>query len=82
MRVVNSRIPDEYRRNSAAGERLDGDRFADPESKWPAAAATAKKVWRAVTELNYYPNSHARALVSGRSRLIGLIVSDITNLLP
>lgn len=45
----------------------------------PVKPATARKVWRAVTELNYYPNSHARALVSGRSRLIGLIVSDITN---
>ena len=45
----------------------------------PVKAATARKVWRAVTEMNYYPNSHARALVSGRSRLIGLIVSDITN---
>ena len=40
---------------------------------------TARKVWRIATELNYYPNSHARALVSGRSRLFGLIVSDITN---
>jgi DNA-binding LacI/PurR family transcriptional regulator len=40
---------------------------------------TARKVWRVATELNYYPNSHARALVSGRSRLLGLIVSDITN---
>ena len=45
----------------------------------PVKAATARKVWRAVTQLNYYPNGHARALVSGRSRLIGLIVSDITN---
>lgn len=45
----------------------------------PVKAATARKVWRAVTEMNYYPNSHARALVSGRSRLIGLIVSDISN---
>jgi LacI family transcriptional regulator len=45
----------------------------------PVKAATARKVWRAATALNYYPNSHARALVSGRSRLIGLIVSDITN---
>jgi LacI family transcriptional regulator len=45
----------------------------------PVKAATARKVWRAVTALNYYPNSHARALVSGRSHLIGLIVSDITN---
>jgi LacI family transcriptional regulator len=45
----------------------------------PVKATTARKVWRAVTALNYYPNSHARTLVSGRSRLIGLIVSDITN---
>jgi LacI family transcriptional regulator len=40
---------------------------------------TARKVWRAIEELKYYPNSHARALVSGRSRLLGLIVSDISN---
>ena len=40
---------------------------------------TARKVWRAAADLNYYPNSHARALVSGRSRMLGLIVSDITN---
>ena len=40
---------------------------------------TARKVWRAAATLNYYPNSHARTLVSGRSRLLGLIVSDITN---
>jgi LacI family transcriptional regulator len=45
----------------------------------PVRAATARKVWRAVNELNYYPNSNARALVSGRSRMIGLIVSDIIN---
>jgi DNA-binding LacI/PurR family transcriptional regulator len=45
----------------------------------PVKAATARKVWRAVTELNYVPNSHARTLVSGRSRIIGVLVSDITN---
>ncbi len=45
----------------------------------PVKAATARKVWRVVSELNYFPNSHARALVSGRSRLLGLIVSDISN---
>ena len=28
---------------------------------------TARKVWRVAAELNYYPNSHARALVSGRT---------------
>jgi len=45
----------------------------------PVKPATARKVWRAVSALNYHPNSHARALVSGCSRLIGLIVSDISN---
>jgi len=42
-------------------------------------AKFAKEVWRAVRELGYQPNSQARALVSGRSRLFGLIISDITN---
>jgi DNA-binding LacI/PurR family transcriptional regulator len=39
----------------------------------------AKRVWRVVDELGYYPNSVARSLVSGRSRVFGLIVSGITN---
>jgi LacI family transcriptional regulator len=39
----------------------------------------AKRVWNVVNELNYYPNTQARALVSGRSRIFGLIISDITN---
>jgi LacI family transcriptional regulator len=39
----------------------------------------AKRVWKVIDELGYYPNSQARALVSGRSRTFGLIVSEITN---
>jgi LacI family transcriptional regulator len=39
----------------------------------------AARVWKAVTDLNYFPNTQARALVSGRSRLLGLVVSEITN---
>src|SRR5579875_2138056 len=39
----------------------------------------AKRVWEAIRELNYFPNTQARALVSGRSRLLGLIISEITN---
>jgi LacI family transcriptional regulator len=39
----------------------------------------AKRVWKVVHELGYYPNSAARSLVSGRSRVFGLIVSEITN---
>jgi LacI family transcriptional regulator len=39
----------------------------------------AKRVWKVVDELGYYPNTLARALVSGRSRIFGLVVSEITN---
>lgn len=39
----------------------------------------AERVWKAVEKLNYIPNPQARALVSGQSRLLGLIISDITN---
>jgi len=39
----------------------------------------AKRVWKAIEKLDYFPNTQARALVSGRSRLLGLIVSEITN---
>ena len=40
---------------------------------------TAKRVWGVIRAMGYYPNTHARALVSGESRLIGLIISDIAN---
>jgi len=39
----------------------------------------AKRVWKAIGELSYFPNTQARALVSGRSRIFGLVVSEITN---
>ena len=39
----------------------------------------AKRVWKIVEELGYYPNTQARALVSGKSRIFGLVVSEITN---
>ena len=42
-------------------------------------AQMAKRVWNVIEELGYYPNTQARALVSGRSRIFGLIISDITN---
>lgn len=50
---------------------INGVRTVDPR--------LAKRVWRAVEQLQYVPNRHARALVSGRSRIVGLIVSEITN---
>jgi len=39
----------------------------------------AKRVWQAIEQLNYFPNTHARSLVSGRSRILGIIVENITN---
>jgi LacI family transcriptional regulator len=39
----------------------------------------AKRVWNVIEELGYFPNTQARALVSGRSRIFGLIISEITN---
>src|SRR5436305_7292267 len=39
----------------------------------------AKRVWRVVDELGYYPNTQARALVLRRTRIFGMIVSEITN---
>jgi LacI family transcriptional regulator len=43
------------------------------------APQLARRVWKVVEELGYYPNAQARTLVSGRSRTFGLIVSEITN---
>jgi DNA-binding LacI/PurR family transcriptional regulator len=39
----------------------------------------AKRVLAVIDELDYFPNTQARALVSGRSRIFGLIVPEITN---
>jgi LacI family transcriptional regulator len=39
----------------------------------------AKRVRKAVEEIGYYPNTQARALASGKSKIMGLIVSEITN---
>jgi DNA-binding LacI/PurR family transcriptional regulator len=38
-----------------------------------------EKVLKVVRRHNYYPNAHARSLASGRSHLIGLVISDIAN---
>lgn len=40
---------------------------------------TRQKVQEAIEKLNFYPNAHARSLASGRSNIIGLLVSDICN---
>lgn len=44
-----------------------------------ASRKTVEKVRRAAEELGYRPNSLARAMVSGKSRIIGLIVAYLDN---
>src|SRR5580692_5060823 len=41
--------------------------------------ATVLRVRRAIAEMNYVPNPNARSLRVGRTRLFGLIVSDVNN---
>lgn len=40
---------------------------------------TRERVLVAIERCSYYPNAHARTLASGRSKMIGLLVSDIAN---
>jgi DNA-binding LacI/PurR family transcriptional regulator len=42
-------------------------------------SSTRVRVMKAVTELKYHPNLHARSLAGGRSRTIGVIVSNLDN---
>ena len=44
-----------------------------------ASAKTIEKVQKASAELGYRPNSLARAMVSGKSRIIGLVVAYLNN---
>ena len=44
-----------------------------------ASAATAEKVRRAADELGYRPNQLARAMITGQSRIIGLVVAYMDN---
>ncbi len=40
---------------------------------------TRARVLRAIERCDYYPNAAARSLASGRSNILGLIISDISN---
>jgi DNA-binding LacI/PurR family transcriptional regulator len=40
---------------------------------------TRARVLKAIAELNYHPNLHARSLAEGKSRTIGMIVSNLEN---
>jgi LacI family transcriptional regulator len=46
---------------------------------YPVAAATRRRVLRAADELSYAPSALARALVTRRSKMIGVLVGDIAD---
>lgn len=47
--------------------------------KYRVSAQTTRRILEAAAELNYQPNNAARALRNGRTRVIGVILSDISN---
>src|SRR6266571_2409064 len=42
-------------------------------------SSTRARVMKAAEELNYHPNLHARSLARGKSRILGIIVSNMEN---
>lgn len=45
----------------------------------PVRASTRTRVLKAIEELKYHPNLHARNLAGGKSRTFGMIVSNLEN---
>ncbi|MCL5986193.1 MAG: LacI family transcriptional regulator [Actinobacteria bacterium] len=56
---------------STVSHVINNTRFVSEETK--------QKVLSAIEELSYYQNAQAKSLATGKSHIIGLIVSDITN---
>jgi len=56
---------------STVSHVINNTRFVSEESK--------QSVLKAIDELNYYRDVRARGLATGKTHIIGLIVSDITN---
>ena len=57
--------------NATVSHVINNTRFVSEE--------TRQKVQAAIDTCGYRPNAHARSLASGRSRILGLIISDIAN---
>ena len=71
----------EYKSRCETRRCLDSHRKSSRTINEPAKVRpnTAERVQHAIAALNFYPDTNARALGSGRSRMYGLIISDITN---
>ena len=53
---------------------------ADGKTKYRVSDEKREQILKAARELNYHPNPAARTLRSGRSRVIGAVLSDISNI--
>jgi LacI family transcriptional regulator len=54
-------------------------RVLNPVSEYPVATATRRRVLAAATALHYSPSALARALVTRRSHMIGVLLGDIVD---
>src|SRR5438270_13297476 len=54
-------------------------RVLNPVSEYPVAAATRRRVLAAASALQYSPSALARALVTRRSHMIGVLLGDIAD---
>ena len=58
---------------STVSHVINNTRFVNEETK--------QSVNKAIEELNYYRDVRARGLATGKTHIVGLIVSNITNLI-
>lgn len=74
---MSSRVTAEHVARKAGVSQSAVSRVFTPGAS--ASPRTAEKVRRAAAELGYRPNVLARAMVSGKSRIIGLVVAYLEN---
>ena len=74
---ANRRITSQDVARRAGVSQSAVSRFFTPGAS--CSAKTAEKVRRAARELGYRPNVLARSLITGRSRIIGLVVAYLEN---
>ena len=54
-------------------------RVLNPVSEYPVAASTRRRVLAAASALNYSPSALARALVTRRTHMVGVLLGDIVD---